>query len=176
MSPSQSMLSSPTPLLSSPPHHPREGESLSQEAHTTHLPVAYADINTPSPTELESRDMASAIERRRRQSLPITREESTISLRGEISKKAHFTCNSPVDCAFEIADLSHSKLPTGPGTSERPTASPSTYTSSGAEPSAITLFIPGRTRLVTRNCYEKSDERGENASAASPQRRQSRPE
>ncbi|KAK0346463.1 hypothetical protein LTR59_007542 [Friedmanniomyces endolithicus] len=81
MSPSQSMLSSPTPLLSSPPHHPREGESLSQEAHTTHLPVAYADINTPSPTELESRDMASAIERRRRQSLPITREESTISLR-----------------------------------------------------------------------------------------------
>ncbi|KAK0908383.1 hypothetical protein LTR02_004963 [Friedmanniomyces endolithicus] len=80
MSPSQYILSSPTPPLPSSPH-PQEGETLPGEAHATHLPVESANIDTPSPTGLESCDMASALERRRRKSLLITREESTMSLR-----------------------------------------------------------------------------------------------
>ncbi len=175
MSPSQYILSSPTPPLPSSPH-PQEGETLPGEAHATHLPVESANIDTPSPTGLESCDMASALERRRRQSLLITREESTMSLRGEIPRKAHFACNSPVDFAVEIADLSRSKLPTGSGACERLTASESTYTSSGAEPSSVTYFILGWTRLFTRDCYETSDERSEDAATASPQRCQSRSE
>ncbi|KAK1822175.1 hypothetical protein LTR12_003314 [Friedmanniomyces endolithicus] len=80
MSPSQSSLSSPTLVLLSSPH-PQEGESLPDKAQATHPPRANADINITSPTGLETCEMASAIERRRRQSLPLAREESIISLR-----------------------------------------------------------------------------------------------
>ncbi|KAK1065418.1 hypothetical protein LTR74_007944 [Friedmanniomyces endolithicus] len=81
MSPSQSSLSSPVPPLPSS-LHPQEGESLPDKAQATHLPGPNADINIPSPpTGLETCEMASAIERRRRQSLPLAREESTVSLR-----------------------------------------------------------------------------------------------
>ncbi|KAK0308531.1 hypothetical protein LTR01_005159 [Friedmanniomyces endolithicus] len=80
MSPSQYISSLPTqPLPSSP--HPQEGVSLPREVQSRQSPVANADIYTPSPKELDSCEMASAIERRRRQSLPIAREDSISSLR-----------------------------------------------------------------------------------------------